>query len=278
MLLLQQQRLPGTAAFADVRDTGPVTKPLVIAHRGSSEQHPEHTLRAYEQAVTDGADGVECDVRLSSDGHLVCIHDRTLDRTSNGKGVVSQLSLAQLQAFDWGSWKGAGHSAQVLTLRELIESLLAAPRKLQLVVETKHPARAAAQIERSLAELLAEYDLLDPQTAGLQVRLMSFSSMAVNRFAKLMQQLERVQLIEGVQLPRFRNSLAANVKIAGPGIHILRRDPEFVARQHAHGNQVHVWTVDAPEDVQLCLDLGVDAIISNRPAAVRAAVDERFPG
>jgi glycerophosphoryl diester phosphodiesterase len=251
-----------------------VTKPLVIAHRGSSEQYPEHTLRAYEQAVVDGADGVECDVRLSSDGHLVCIHDRTLDRTSDGKGVVSQLSLEQLQRHDWGAWKGPGHSAQVLTLRALIESLAAAPRKVQLVVETKHPARRSAEVERSLALLLAEYDLLDPATAPLQVRLMSFSSLAVARFAKLMPQLERVQLIESVQLPRFRGSLAAGVKIAGPGISILRRDRAFVARHHAHGNQVHVWTVDQPQDIELCLELGVDAIISNRPAAVRQAVDE----
>ncbi|WP_431843169.1 glycerophosphodiester phosphodiesterase [Calidifontibacter indicus] len=251
-----------------------MTKPLVIAHRGSSEQHPEHTLRAYEQAVTDGADGVECDVRLSADGHLVCVHDRTLDRTSTGKGVVSQLSLEQLRAFDWGSWKGEEHTAEVLTLRALIESLAAAPRKVQLVVETKHPARQSAEIERSLARLLAEYDLLDPETAPLQVRLMSFSSLAVGRFAKLMPRLERVQLIEGVQLPRFRNSLATGVKIAGPGIAILRRDRDFVARHHAHGNQVHVWTVDSPEDIALCLALGVDAIISNRPAVVRKAVDE----
>lgn len=248
-------------------------KPLIIAHRGSSEAFPEHTVRAYEQAVGDGADGVECDVRLSADGELVCVHDRTLDRTSNGKGVVSQLHLAQLKKHDWGSWKGDGHSAQLLTLRDLIDTLLAAPRTVQLVVETKHPTRQAAQVERKLAEVLGEYNLLAPDEAPLPVRLMSFSSLAVARFAKLMPQLERVQLIEAVQLPRFRNGLPAHTRIAGPGVNILRRDPEFVARQHAQGNQVHVWTVDSPDDVQLCLDLGVDAIISNRPAYVREVLD-----
>ncbi len=245
-----------------------MTKPLVIAHRGSSEQHPEHTLAAYEQAVVDGADGVECDVRLSADGELVCVHDRSLERTSNGKGLVSVLTLAEMQAYDWGSWKGDGHTASVLTLRELIELLLAAPRKLQLVVETKHPAKAAAQIEKSLAKLLADYDLLDPATAPLQVRLMSFSSLAVARFIKLAPQLERVQLIEAVQLPRFRAGLQQGVDIAGPGIGILRRDKAFVRRHHDKGHRVHVWTVDSPEDIDLCLELGVDAIISNRPAAV----------
>ncbi|WP_460468399.1 glycerophosphodiester phosphodiesterase [Calidifontibacter terrae] len=246
-----------------------MTTPLVIAHRGSSERYPEHTLAAYEQAIVDGADGVECDVRLSADGELVCIHDRSLERTSNGKGVVSALTLAEMRSYDWGSWKGDGHHAQVLTLRELIELLLAAPRKLQLVVETKHPAKAAAQVERSLAELLAEYDLLDPTNAPLQVRLMSFSSLAVGRFIKLAPKLERVQLIEAVQLPRFRASLQQGVTIAGPGIGLLRRDKAFVQRHHDRGHQVHVWTVDTPEDIDLCLELGVEAIISNRPVAVR---------
>lgn len=246
-----------------------MTTPLVIAHRGSSELHPEHTLGAYEQAIADGADGVECDVRLTADGELVCIHDRSLVRTSDGTGIVSALTLAELQAYDWGSWKGEGHTATVLTLRQLIETVLAAPRPVQLVIETKHPSRAAAQVERSLALLLAEYDLLDPQVAPVLVRLMSFSSLAVGRFARLTPKLERVQLIEPMQLPRFRASLQQGVTIAGPGMSILRRDNAFVRRHHDRGHQVHVWTVDKPQDIDLCLELGVDAIITNRPAAVR---------
>jgi glycerophosphoryl diester phosphodiesterase len=72
--------------------------PLVFAHRGSSETLPEHTLAAYLQAIEDGADGLECDVRLTNDGHLVCLHDRRLGRTSNGRGPVSEHALAELDA------------------------------------------------------------------------------------------------------------------------------------------------------------------------------------
>lgn len=252
------------------------TPPLVIAHRGSSQAHPEHTLRAYEQAFEDGADGVECDVRLTSDEQLVCVHDRTLDRTSSGTGVVSQLTLEQLQEFEWGSWKGEGHTGSLLTLRELIETLLDGPRKLQLVIETKHPFRQPARIEEVLAEVLEEYGLLDTATADLQVRLMSFSSRAVARFVRLAPELERVQLVETVQLLRYRTCVGPNASIAGPGIGLLRRDRKFVARHHAVGNHVHAWTVDSPEDIQLCLDLGVDAIITNRPAAVRDAVERAY--
>ena len=71
--------------------------PFVVAHRGASADRPEHTLAAYELALQEGADGVECDVRLTRDGHLVCVHDRRVDRTSNGTGLVSEMSLAQLK-------------------------------------------------------------------------------------------------------------------------------------------------------------------------------------
>ena len=65
----------------------------VVAHRGSSEDSPEHTLEAYKRAIAEGADALECDVRLTRDGHLVCVHDRRIDRTSTGRGVVSTLEL-----------------------------------------------------------------------------------------------------------------------------------------------------------------------------------------
>ncbi len=77
----------------------------VIAHRGASEDAPEHTLAAYRKAIEDGADALECDVRLTADGHLVCVHDRRVNRTSNGRGAVSALELAELAALDFGSWK-----------------------------------------------------------------------------------------------------------------------------------------------------------------------------
>ncbi|WP_430667253.1 glycerophosphodiester phosphodiesterase family protein [Jatrophihabitans telluris] len=83
----------------------PNAKPLIIAHRGASSTVAEHTLPAYLDAIEQGADGLECDVRLTRDGHLVCVHDRTVNRTSNGSGVVSELDLAGLRELDFASWK-----------------------------------------------------------------------------------------------------------------------------------------------------------------------------
>src|SRR6478735_2983144 len=84
--------------------------PFVVAHRGASAERPEHTLAAYELALREGADGVECDVRLTRDGHLVCVHDRRVDRTSTGTGLVSELTLAELRRLDWGAWHSSARS------------------------------------------------------------------------------------------------------------------------------------------------------------------------
>ena len=263
----------------------PGVRPLVIAHRGSSHAEPEHTLGAYRRALQEGVDGVECDVRLTLDRHLVCVHDRRVDRTSDGHGLVSTLELEQLEGLDWGRWRAAHRGetelpdrdrARILTLRQLIRTVLDAGRPLDLVIETKHPTRYAGEVERRLVGVLDEFGLLDPRTSPVRPRLMSFSGRAVQRFAKHAPGLERVLLIEPGTGWRYRDRLPQGVTIMGPSILQVRRTPQVVRRHHDLGHQVHVWTVDRPEDVELCLDLGVDAIISNRPADVLAAVARRY--
>ena len=117
--------------------------PQIIAHRGSSQDLPEHTLKAYLRAIDEGADALECDVRLTADSHLVCVHDRTVNRTSNGRGLVSTLELASLEGLDFGSWRLA-HGTEVempdadrerdmlLTLRHLIDMVLNCGREVGL--------------------------------------------------------------------------------------------------------------------------------------------------
>src|SRR5688500_12294183 len=105
----------------------------VVAYRGSSDDAPEHTLSACKRAIQQGADALECDVRLTRDGHLVCVHDRTINRTSTGKGVLSTLELADLTQLDWGSWRDTWEDfedpevpdrdrSQILTLKTLLEA------------------------------------------------------------------------------------------------------------------------------------------------------------
>src|SRR6185369_9257342 len=115
--------------------------PFVVAHRGASAERPEHTLAAYELALREGADGVECDVRLTRDGHLVCVHDRRVDRTSTGTGLVSDMTLAELRELDYGAWhssrqadEGQGDTG-LLTLDALIALVLDWQRPVKIFIE-----------------------------------------------------------------------------------------------------------------------------------------------
>ena len=260
-------------------------RPMVIAHRGASEDAPEHTLAAYRRAIEDGADGVEADVRLTADGHLVCVHDRRVDRTSNGRGVLSTLELADLQSLDFGSWKNgtndpdapdriAPDQRQVLTLDALLEFVVDAPRPIELAIETKHPTRYAGLVERRLIETLSKFGLAarDPEEPG-GVRVMSFSEVALRRVRRLAPGLPMVLLMERVPVSYRLGAMPRGVAIAGPCIDIVRAHPRFVARLHAQGTDVFVWTVDDERDVELLIELGVEAIITNRPRSVLKQLD-----
>ncbi|WP_369215283.1 glycerophosphodiester phosphodiesterase family protein [Streptomyces flavofungini] len=285
----------------------------VVAHRGASEDAPEHTLAAYKKAVEDGADALECDVRLTADGHLVCVHDRRVNRTSNGRGAVSALELADLAALDFGSWKrnhdealegegpdwegpawegpawegtglegsalagGPAEDTSVLTLERLLELVAdsnASGRRVRLAIETKHPTRWAGQVEERLLLLLKRFGLDAPPSAERSpVRVMSFSARSLHRVRAASPTLPTVYLMQFVS-PRHRDGrLPDGVRIAGPSLRILRGHPGYVAKLKRAGHQVHVWTVNEPADVELCAELGVDAIITNRPRQVLTQLD-----
>jgi glycerophosphoryl diester phosphodiesterase len=246
--------------------------PLVVAHRGSSYALAEHTLGAYLRAIDEGADALECDVRLTRDGHLVCVHDRTVDRTSSGRGVVSEFDLDDLQGFDFGSWHSPpdryveerdSTEAPVLTLDRLLG--VVEETGVRLLIETKHPTRYAGLVEQKLVGLLTEHGM---QGAGSPATVMSFATLALRRIRLLAPALPTVQLYKRVPTLRRDGSLPVVADVSGPGITVVRADPGYVRRVHARGRQVYVWTVDEPADIDLVLSLGVDAVITNRPTEV----------
>jgi glycerophosphoryl diester phosphodiesterase len=244
-------------------------------------------MGAYVRAIEDGADGLEADVRLTADGHLVCVHDRKVDRTSNGSGVLSTLELADLESLDFGSWKVAADDAEapdqlaadqrrVLTLERLLEFVVDAPRPVDLAIETKHPTRYAGLVERRLIETLAQFGLAGQAKPGHgQVRVMSFSEVALRRVRRLAPGIPMVLLMDRVPVAYRVGVMPRGVAVAGPSIEIVRAHPKFVQKLHTQGHAVHVWTVDEASDIELVAELGVEAIITNRPRAVFELLHER---
>jgi glycerophosphoryl diester phosphodiesterase len=249
-------------------------RPLVFAHRGGADDSPEHTLGAYLRALEGGADGLECDVRLTRDGHLVCVHDRRLNRTSNGTGLVSAKTLAELDSLDFGSWHPARPEedpdfTRLLTLDRLLEAVKASGRRVRLLIETKHPSRYGAEVERRLVELLRKHDLADAHPDDpVRVTVMSFAALALRRIRTLAPTVPTVYLLEIPPPGVGRGKLPFGARVAGPGIGLVRARPSLVPALRAAGHQVYVWTVNSESDLETVLTQQVDGVITDRPRFV----------
>jgi glycerophosphoryl diester phosphodiesterase len=262
-------------------------RPRVVAHRGASDEVAEHTLGAYRQALADGADALECDVRLTRDGHLVCVHDRRLERTSNGRGLVSTKRLDQLQNLDWASWKNPWGDlddeaelpderlGSLLTLRDLIVLAREHPGQVEVLIETKHPTRYSGLVEQRLVELLS--DLGDDPSTGppdVPVRVLSYSQLSLRRMRRWAPWVPLAWVVERELSPRLlRGELPRGVQNVAPSCDLVRRNPAWVRRMHEAGHGVYVWVVNSPDDLRLCLELGVEAVITDRPRFARELMD-----
>ena len=211
--------------------------PRIFAHRGSHSLHPESSQEAYRAAINDGADGVECDIRLTSDHHIVIWHDATMERIAGNPARISNSTLDELKSI----WP-------IMTLEELLEIAIA--NKKDLAIETKHPVRYGRRIERELAKLLKSKrnQILE---SGIEIFLMSFSWWATSYNSQAP--------YTGVYLVGSRSHIPfSQFAKAGLNIEILRngfrpKDP----------SRILVWTVNDPVDIQLCKDLNVQVIITD---------------
>jgi glycerophosphoryl diester phosphodiesterase len=249
-------------------------RPQIVAHRGASFDNAEHTLGAYLAALRAGAEALECDVRLTADGHLVCVHDRDLRRTASARGLVSTMDLADLDQLEFASWKNPWSVLddeatdrdpdldKVLTLRRLMQIVAEAERPIELAIETKHPTRYGGLVERRLVEALAEFGWAGP---GSPVRVMSFSYVALQRMQRLAPGLRLVMLIETARHWPVLKPVLEDGWILGPGIQQLTKYPRFAEKLAQRGRDLHVWTVNTEEQLDLCLALGATAVITDRP-------------
>ena len=182
-----------------------VERPQVVAHRGASEDAAEHTLGAYLEALDAGAEGLECDVRLTADGHLVCFHDRDLRRTGQharaglhdgaGRARPARVRVVE-EPLGRPRRRGARPRRgldRVLTLRKLLETVADCDRRVELAIETKHPTRYGGLVERRLVEQLRHFGWHRP---GSPARVMSFSYTALQRVQRLAPDVPLVMLIE----------------------------------------------------------------------------------
>ncbi|GAB2979016.1 glycerophosphodiester phosphodiesterase [Nocardioides montaniterrae] len=259
-------------------------RPQVVAHRGASHELAEHTLGAYIEALDVGAGGLECDVRLTADGHLVCVHDRDLKRVGGNKSLVSQMELADLSELDFAAWKNPWADLDdeapdrdevhdgVLTLRKLLETVADYDRPVEVAIETKHPTRFGGLVEKRLAEMLRDFGW---DKEGAPVRVMSFSHSALQRMARLAPEVRLVQLIDRPAYWPVVKRTMPDSWIIGPGIKMLEANPRTLDSMVRSQREMHVWTVNKIAHLELCLRSGVRAVITDRPAYMLNQLAER---
>jgi glycerophosphoryl diester phosphodiesterase len=236
---------------------------LVFGHRGASAYAPMNTLPAFLLAAEQGAAGIELDVRRSSDGQLMILHDPVVDHTTNGSGRVADLSYEALRELDAGAWFGPEFTGTLIpTLDEVFDAL---GGSLLINVEIKAESMFTDGIERAVAETIRRHRLFDT------VLVSSFNPLALRRFRAALPEV-MIGYLHAPDIPFYLPALMSGLKHEARHPYdseVTRRYMDWAQRA---GYAVNVWTVNDPVRAQVLRDLGVNAIITDRPDAIRAAL------
>lgn len=253
-----------------------------MAHRGDQSAAPENTILALKSAVSLGADVLETDVRMTRDGQLVLFHDETLERTTDGKGKVSEFTLDELQQLDFGfnftpdGGKTYPFRDMGLTVVTLEEALSKFPNvAFNLDIKDTDP-----QAPELLARLLREYDREE------SVIVASFHPRQIERFRQILptvktaahpMEVRRFIMLQRLRIPTIlvprMNVFAFQVPLAYNGQQIVTK--RFIERAHRKGIQVHVWTINERSTMEQLITMGVDGIFTDKPSLLVDVLRDR---
>ena len=238
-------------------------KPLIVAHRGASGHAPENTMAAFREAIAMKADGIETDLHVSRDGHFVAIHDPTLQRTTNGRGRVSDYSLNELQQLEAGLWFDRSFAGErIPTLDQILA--FAEATSVHLFLELKYAHDVS--LHRALVKSIEEKDAISRAT------IISFDSTSV-QFVHEMDRALSVGLLSESRTPDpVEMAAALGLKYVCPRNDLITRT--LVERANLAGLQVATWTVDRLEHMKSIITAGVDAIMTDFPDRLMAAIAE----
>ena len=245
----------------------PRSRPLVIAHRGSSAHAPENTLAAFQLAAEQGADAIELDVDLTRDGQAIIMHDATIDRTTDGSGAVNALTLEEIRRVDAGAWKDAAFKGERVPLLDEVFAMVG--QRVLINVEVKSTSLRSNGVEASVAALVQQHNLFE------RVIVSSFNPFALRRIKQIEPRLA-CGLLYAPDLPIYlrRAWLAPLVP------HLDARHPHhsqvsqaLVAKWHARGQRVNVWTVNDAATLRAMAQVGVDGIIGDDPLLMRRLLE-----
>ncbi len=238
----------------------PQAAPIIEAHRGDSTNAPENTLAAFRAAIELQVPWIELDIHPSRDGALIVMHDKTVDRTTNGSGAIADLTLEEISRLDAGSWFDARFVGEhVPQLRDVFD--LVAPAGTLINIEIK-AAPPGLNVTGGVIELLRAYG---------KAREYVVSSFDLGALLEVQAAAPEITLALIGGGPDILEK-AKQHGFAWVHPHHLSVDADYIAEAHALGKRVNVWTVDDPETLPAWTAIGVDMICTNRPAVMLAAL------
>jgi glycerophosphoryl diester phosphodiesterase len=256
--------------------------PRLVGHRGAAGVAPENTLAAFERALADGAEIVELDVHATKDGEVVIIHDETVDRTSDGRGAVKAMSLAEIQKLDAGyrftgesgdhPFRGKGVTVPTLeglftripAIKAIVEIKQAEPPIVKKVIET---IRGAGK-EKDVLLATERDDIMRDIRRAVGTDLACATGFCRGEVAAFVEWLAR-----GAASGYRPLGSALQIPPAAEGVELVTR--EALAAAHVLGLEIFVWTINEAAEMERLLALGVDGIITDYPARLRALVGRR---
>ena len=235
-----------------------LSQPVIFAHRGASAYAPENTLAAFELALAQNADAIELDAKLSADGHVVVVHDRTVDRTTGSQGRVKDLSLGALRSLDAGSFFSENYRGEEIpTLEEVFEAV---GKRTFINVELTNYSTPRDQLVETVCMLVQKF--------GLQKHVM-FSSFLASNLSKArtcLPEVPRGLLAVNGWLGAWSRSFGFDFgEYHALHPHLEDVTPQQVQRVHRLKRRIHVWTVNAAEEMRRLFHWGVDAIFTDDP-------------
>ncbi len=237
----------------------------LFAHRGASAYAPENTLPAFELALEQGADGVELDAKLTADGHVIVIHDSTVERTTDGKGRVRDYSLAHIRSLEAGGHFSEKYSGvKVPTLEEVFDAI---GKKCVINVELTNYSTPRDQLVEKVCELVKKHQLQD------RILFSSFFTSNLKKAAQFLPEVPRGLLAMPGWLGIWARSFGfmfGEYQALHP--HITDESPRQVARVHKLKRRIHVWTANSMQDVTRLRDNGVDGIFTDDPLTAARAL------
>ncbi|MFE0302717.1 MULTISPECIES: glycerophosphodiester phosphodiesterase [Bacillus] len=229
----------------------------IIAHRGSSSAAPENTIAAFDVAVEQGADYIELDVQMTMDQHVVVIHDDTVDRTTNGNGLVKSYTLDQLKKLDAGSWFEQQYTNErIPTLQEILERY---SQRIGILIEIKHPKRQIG-IEKAVARIINRFSY------SRHIIIQSFDVHALQRIKAFAPSLRTALIIKPDAFKLTKRKLTTYSSFAN-GLNMKKTmiNRWWIDRIHSFGMEVFIWTVKDQKTADRIKKYPIDGVVTDNP-------------